>query len=108
VRVCFLVVLVLLTAACAESRPADFWTVEEAESIRSVRGAKLESAECRGLGEERGSGYRRFSCVGTTLPTALPELPVRVRYVLNARGEYRGADSAYLATGVYYDSFGVP
>jgi hypothetical protein len=108
VRARYLVLVVLLAAACTESRPAGFWTVEEAESIRSVRGAKLESTQCKGVGRERASGYRRFSCVGTTLPTALPEVPVRVRYVLNARGEYRGADSAYLATDVYYDSFGVP
>lgn len=105
-----MVLVVTLTAAsaCGESRPARFWTVEQAELIGSVRGARLTTTTCRGIGESRASGYRRFSCTGTTTAASLPELPVRVRYVLNPHGEYRGARSAYLATDVHFDSFGVP
>jgi hypothetical protein len=109
VDLCAVLVLTLLAAtACGESRPAKFWTVEEAESIKSVRGAKLNTTVCTGLGESRSSAYRRFSCTGTTTAASHPELPVRVRYVLNPRGDYRGPRSAYLATEVFFDSFGVP
>jgi hypothetical protein len=109
VALCSVIVLTLVPAsACGDSRPSDFWTVEQAEAIRSVRGATLETTTCTGIGESRASGYRRFSCTGTTTAASLPELPVRVRYVLNARGEYRGGRSAYLATNVRFDSFGVP
>ena len=60
------------------------------------------------MGEARGGAYSRFRCVGTAVPEAVPELPVRVTYVLNPRGEFDGARSAYLATSVRFDSFGVP
>jgi hypothetical protein len=103
-----LLVTLLLTSACTDSRPAEFWTVEQAESIRSIRGTMLQTATCTGIGESRASGYRRFSCSGSTTPEALPDLPVRVTYILNSRGEYRGRHSAYLATDVHFDAFGVP
>ena len=104
-----LVVVALVAAtACSDSRPPEFWTVEQAESIKSVRGTSLEKTGCTGVGSSRDSAYRRFSCVGTTKASALPQVPIRVRYVLNSRGEYRGARSAYLATNVYFESFGVP
>ena len=101
-------VAVVAATACGESRPAEFWTLKQAESVKSIRGTTLDTTSCTGLGTSRGSGYRRFSCTGATTPSALPELPVRVRYVLNPRGEYRGRRSAYVATDVHFDSFGVP
>jgi hypothetical protein len=102
------VVVGIAASACTDSRPADFWTVEEAETIRTIRGTTLQATECKGIGQSRSSGYRRFSCIGETTPKALPELPVRVTYVLNTRGEYREERSAYLATDVHFDAFGVP
>jgi hypothetical protein len=107
---CWLVVGALATGAgCGGSdRPAKFWTVEEAEAIRAIRGTPLRTTDCRGVGESRDSAYRRFSCVGTVVPPSLPQLPVLVRYVLNPRGRFDGARSAYLATNVHFDAFGVP
>jgi hypothetical protein len=103
-----LVVTVLASLGCGTSRPARFWTVRQAESIRLVRGTPLKRTTCTGLGIERASAYRRFSCVGVVVPKTVPDVPVRVRYVLNPRGKYEGPRSAYLATSVYFDSFGVP
>jgi hypothetical protein len=107
-----LVSSLLVTVACgaSESRvPARFWTVSQAESIKLVRGTPLKTTKCTGLGERRISAYRRFSCVGVHWPKGLAyPLPVRVRYVLNPRGPYRGQESPYLATSVRFDSFGVP
>jgi hypothetical protein len=111
VRVAFVLLLVfaaVVAPACGESRPAEFWTVKQAESIKSIRGTTLETTTCTGIGASRASGYRRFSCTGKTTPRSLPDLPVRVRYVLDPRGEYRANRSAYLATNVRFDSFGVP
>jgi hypothetical protein len=106
-----LVGAVLACLACGDSEPvpARFWTESQAESIRLVRGTPLKTTNCTGLGEERVSAYRRFRCVGVHWPKGLGyPLPVRVRYVLNTRGKYRGQRSPYLATSVYFDSFGVP
>jgi hypothetical protein len=103
-----LVVTLLASLGCGASRPAKFWTVKQAESIKLVRGTPLERTACTGLGERRASAYRRFSCVGVVVPKTFPDLPVRVRYVLNPRGQYKNHRSAYLATSVHFDSFGVP
>jgi hypothetical protein len=103
-----LVVTLLASLGCGASRPARFWTARQAESIKLVRGTPLRRTTCTGLGERRASAYRRFSCVGVVVPKAVPDLPVRVRYVLNPRGKYKGHRSAYLATSVRFDSFGVP
>jgi hypothetical protein len=100
---------VLLLPACGEaSAPPTYWSVEEAESIKRVRGTPLAITDCKGLGEARDSAYRRFRCSGRVVAPAVPQLPVRVRYVLNPRGAYRGSRSVYLATSVRFDSFGVP
>jgi hypothetical protein len=107
--VTFLVALGCGTSRPAEPNPARFWTVTQAESIKLVRGTPLKTTGCKGLGEHRASAYPRFSCVGVHWPKGLAyPLPVRVRYVLNPRGRYRGNQSPYLATRVYFDSFGVP
>ena len=100
--------IVLTCLACGGSQPVSprFWTVSQAESIRLIRGTPLKTTKCTGLGEQRVSAYERFSCVGVHWPKGL--LPVRVRYVLNPRGKYRGRESSHLATNVYFDSFGVP
>ncbi len=103
-----LVVMLLASLGCGASRPARFWTVRQAESIKLVRGTPLERTTCTGIGMRRGSTYRRFSCVGVVVPKGIPDRPVRVRYVLNPRGEYKGHRSAYLATSVHFDAFGVP
>jgi hypothetical protein len=104
--------VILAGTACGTSRPtvpARFWTVSEAESIRLIRGTPLRTTACTPIGEPRGSTYGRFSCEGVHWPKGLQyPLPVRVRYVLNPHGPYRGPRSAYLATSVYFDSFGVP
>jgi hypothetical protein len=96
--------------ACGDgsSRPPTFWTVEQAESIKVIRGTPLRTTKCTGFGEERDSAFRRFLCIGKVVPRAAPQLPVRVRYLLNPRGAYRGRHSAYLATNVRFDAFGVP
>lgn len=107
-RVAAIVSLVLANLACGTSQSTTYWTVSEAESIRLVRGTALESTTCSGVGKQRGSAYRKFSCVGVVVPESFPDLPVRVRYVLNTRGKYQGQRSAYLATNVHFDSFGVP
>jgi hypothetical protein len=107
-----LVVALFANLACGASHTAvaaRFWTVSQAETIKLVRGTPLKTTKCTGLGEQRASAYRRFSCVGVHWPKGLAyPLPVRVRYVLNTRGKYRGQRSAYLATSVYFDSFVVP
>ncbi len=106
--VVFLVVTLLAILGCGASRPATFWTVGQAESIRLVRGTALETTTCTGLGEQRADAYHRFSCVGVVRPEFDPVLAVRVRYVLNPRGRYSGRRSAYLTKSVRFDSFGVP
>jgi hypothetical protein len=103
-----LAVAVLVDLGCESSRPARFWTVSQAQSIKLVRGTALDRTTCRGLGKQRVSAYRRFACVGVVVPKSVPYLPVRVRYVLNPRGRYKDQRSAYLATNVHFDSFGVP
>jgi hypothetical protein len=103
-----LVVTLLANLGCGTSPPPTFWTGSQAESIKLVRGTALETTTCTGLGPQRASTYRRFSCVGVVLPQSVPYLAVRVRYILNTRGKYEGRRSAYLATSVYFDSFGVP
>jgi hypothetical protein len=110
-RACAVVVLVvtlLVNLGCGASRPATFWTVTQAESIKRVRGTALNRTACTGLGDRRVSAYQSFSCAGVVVPRSAPQLPVRVRYVLNPRGKYMGQTSAYLATNVHFDSFGVP
>jgi hypothetical protein len=101
-----LVVLVML--GCGSASPGVYWTVEQAESIKRVRGTALETTTCKGVGKAHASRYRRFSCVGVIVPPSAPNRPVRVRYVLNTRGKYEGDQSSYLATRVYFDAFGVP
>jgi hypothetical protein len=105
----FFLLGVLLLSACGEgSAPPTYWSVEEAESIKRVRGTPLVITDCKGLGDGRDSRYRRFRCTGRVVAPTVPQLPVRVRYVLNPRGAYQGRRSAYLATSVRFDSFGVP
>jgi hypothetical protein len=103
-----LVVTLLASIGCGASRPAKFWTVRQAESIKLVRGTPLKRTRCVGLGIRRASAYRRFSCVGVVAPKSVPDRPVRVRYMLNPRSKYKGDRSAYLATSVHFESFGVP
>jgi hypothetical protein len=105
-----LIAFVLAAAGCdhGDPVPGTFWTVQQAESIRTVRGTPLARTECSGLREGREERYGRFSCVGVTWPPSTPQLKVRVRYVLDPAGPYRGTRSAYLATNVHFDSFGVP
>ena len=102
----------VVNAACGASEPVvpvRFWTEGQAEAIKVVRGTPLRTTNCAGRGEKRGSAYRHFFCVGVHWPKHLGyPLPVRVRYVLNPRGRYRGPESPYLATSVRFDSFGVP
>jgi hypothetical protein len=102
----------VVNAACGAAQtvvPARFWTVGQAEEIKVVRGTPLKTTTCTGRGEERDSAYGRFFCVGVHWPEHLGyPLPVRVRYVLNPRGPFRGSSSPYLATMVRFDSFGVP
>jgi hypothetical protein len=104
-----LVVLLLGAAGCRDDPPPPtFWTESQAESIKLVRGTSLEKVSCSGMGAEQNARHRRFSCVARAVPASMPELKVRVRYVLNPRGPYCGKRSAYLATRVRFDSFGVP
>jgi hypothetical protein len=102
--------LMFAAAGCDEGEPspATLWTVKQAESIRMVRGTPVHGTECSGLRVGRDGHHRRFSCVGVTWPRSTPQLKVRVRYILNPAGPYRGMRSAYLATNVHFDSFGVP
>ena len=103
-----LVVTLLASLGCGASPPPRFWTVRQAESIKLVRGTPLKSTRCTGLGMPRASAYRRFSCVGVVVPKTIPDRTVRVRYVLNPRGKYKGHPSAYVATSVHFNAFGVP
>jgi hypothetical protein len=101
----------LVNLACGDSDGGGrrFWTVAQAESIKVVRGTPLKTTNCRGLGERRDSGYRRFRCVGVHWPKHLGyPLPVRIRYVLTPTGKFRGDRSPYFMTNVRFDSFGVP
>jgi hypothetical protein len=105
----FFLLGVLMLSACGDgSAPPTYWSVEEAESIKRVRGTPLAITDCKGLGDARDSAYRRFRCTGRVVAPAVPQLPIRLRYVLNPRGAYQGSRSAYLATSVRFDSFGVP
>ena len=106
---CGALMVLLAAAGCRDDPPPPtFWTESQAESIKLVRGTVLQEVSCSGMGEEQNAGHRRFTCVGRAVPASVPELKVRVRYVLNPRGPYRGGRSAYLATRVRFDSFGVP
>jgi hypothetical protein len=102
----------VFNAGCGASEtvvPVRFWTVGQAEAIKVVRGTPLKTTNCTGRGEKRGPAYERFFCIGVHWPRHLAyPLPVRVRYVLNPRGPFRGPRSPYLATRVRFDSFGVP
>jgi hypothetical protein len=46
----------------------DGWTIDRAETIRSVRGLPVRPLECRGVGRGRGEGeerrYDRIACRG--------------------------------------------
>jgi hypothetical protein len=118
-RACVLSMVGVASILCgawrASSLPSGYWTKSQAESIRWVRGYPLKTITCRGRGEERESGYRRFFCVGVYWPKGSADpirraysLPVRVRYVLVPIGQYRGTHSPHKLTWVRFDSFGVP
>lgn len=110
----FVPVIVLAAAlvaprAVAHDRPGIFWTQKQAESITSIRGARVRVRQCEGLGKPREPGrYRHFSCVAGTGLRYQPIETVAVTYILHPLGAYNGRRSRYVATNVKFVGHGVP
>lgn len=80
-------------------RSAVRWTLEEAKSIRSVRGLRVRVLECRGLGaahrDDREVRFPRFACLaGARLPWERFD-SVAVRYELRPLRAYDGSARSY-------------
>jgi hypothetical protein len=61
------VLLVAFGAGCSNGAgTGDWWTVQQAEAMTTVRGMKVRVLECRGLGRRQLDGgverFRRFAC----------------------------------------------
>jgi len=83
-----------LLAACAGNSADDSvrWTVQQAESIASVRGTPVRPRRCHGRGPaERDDGaltYERFACVAGARRPGETVDTVAVLYDLLPRGAY--------------------
>jgi hypothetical protein len=89
-----------LAAGCGGGRSERDWTVEQAESIATVRGTPVRVRRCRGLGPEHDGRYGRFACVAGARAATDPYETVAVRYVLHPVGEYEGPESPRRLTNV--------
>jgi hypothetical protein len=103
-----LALFLALACGCTGGASADtelYWTAEQAESIRSVRGLTVRRSECRGQGEPVESGrYRHFRCVAGARATSdpYPIDTVAVLYVLHPRARYQGPASQHRLTDVRF------
>lgn len=90
-------------AGCADaSDSADrLWTVEQAESITSIRGTPVRVRQCRGRGP-RAERYRSFSCLASTRAAGDRYDTVGIFYVLEPLGKYRGLRSSHRLKNVRF------
>jgi hypothetical protein len=91
----------------AHLRPNNRWTVEQAESVRMIRGTRLYETKCRGL-ERRRAVHRHFACSGQTARDDKSIHTALVTYVLHPLGRYFRRYPAYFATKVRFAAFSVP
>ena len=96
-----LLFLLVLASGCGDNSSARLWTVEQAESITSIRGTKVRVRECRGLGGEDGR-YERFQCLASAR-TAFDRFDtVGVFYVLQPLADYDGPRSKHRLSNVRF------
>jgi hypothetical protein len=96
-----LLALTLTLAACAGGGEAR-WTVEQAESIRHVRGTAVNEPRCEGVGPPTDDRYERFRCTaGARRPSETFD-SVAVLYELVPEAEYSGARSAHRLENVSF------
>jgi hypothetical protein len=102
--------LVLLSClgGCAfgnESRVVE-WTVQEAESITSIRGLTVRVRSCRGVDGHQGGGtesrFRRFSCVAGARAEFDRYDTVGILYVLHPLEDYDGVSSRHRLSEVRF------
>jgi hypothetical protein len=100
VRASLLLLLVLATG-CGDDSSGLLWTVEQAESITSIRGTPVRVRQCRGLAGEDGR-FSRFECLASAR-TAFDRFDtVGVFYVLQPLGEYEGPRSRHRLSNVRF------
>jgi hypothetical protein len=103
----------LVAAAClvvgcmGEDRPHVVrWTVQQAESITSVRGQPVRVRHCRGAGssERRGDAvlYSRFKCLAGARASFQQFDTVAVLYVIHPLADYDGRTSRHRLTNVRF------
>ena len=93
--------LLVLATGCGDGRSARLWTIEQAESITSIRGMPVRVRECRGLGGEKGR-YERFQCLASARTASDRYDTVGVFYVLHPLGEYDGPGSKHRLSKVRF------
>jgi hypothetical protein len=94
-----LLLLLVLATGCGDD--GSLWTVEQAESITSIRGTRVRVRECRGLGGENGR-YERFDCLASTRTASDRYDTVGVFYVLQPLGAYDGPGSKHRLSQVRF------
>jgi hypothetical protein len=102
-----------LTAGCGSDKDASaqWWAVDQAESIAVVRGMPVRVRYCRGLGPSDDRKYARFDCLASAraVRDLYPFETVAVVYVLHPLEEYRGAKSRHRLSSVkFYGGPGIP
>jgi hypothetical protein len=102
------VALLSCLGACAfgnEPRVTE-WTVQQAESITSIRGLAVRVRSCRGIdGHQRGGRkgrFQRFACVAGARATFDRYDTVGILYVLHPLESYDGANSRHRLTDVRF------
>jgi hypothetical protein len=102
--------LVLLSClgACAfgnEPRVTE-WTVQQAESITSIRGLTVRVRSCRGVDGDQGGGrngrFQRFACVAGARAEFDRYDTVGILYVLHPLEDYDGVSSRHRLTEVRF------
>lgn len=107
-RVTCLLLLAGLVGGCAEEKDPGVaeWTVQQAESITSVRGMSVRVRYCRGLaGSFRGEAkerFRRFVCLAGARASFDRYDTVGVLYMLRPLGDYDGPDSRHRLSNVRF------
>jgi hypothetical protein len=102
-----LALVACLGAGCRDGNRAHvpLWTVQQAESITSVRGLPVRVRHCRGTGtrerHENTRLYSRFECLAAARAAFQPYDTVAVLYVLHPL-EDDGPTSRYRLTNVRF------
>jgi hypothetical protein len=88
-----------------ESRDAE-WTVQQAESITSIRGLTVRVRNCRGIDGHQGGGrkwrFQRFACVAGARAEFDRYDTVGILYVLHPLEDYDGVSSRHRLTDVRF------